>query len=979
MDIKRRVHKEPKFSTCFAPGGASSGDDSIAFNYVLEVKREYECSCANNMSPLGVSGKPKKRLKVFVLSTLFILNHKTAMMVQSAALIVFISTILGHTGSAVSPVVTFTPNWGKIFRGESITMTCDVGITRGRRLIYVWYQDGTKRHTGKIYTIGSANTWNSGNYRCRANTESSDTARLDVVDDEVILRVPLYVYEGDDLTLRCHHRSGYLGKFSSFYKDNVVIQSWTDTPEYHVGIANTMSIGKYKCIKGVTWNTYEYSKAEIFLSIKNLFEIPEIKVTPYPVVEGDEMTLTCDTSLSSLRPRTQLKFAFHKDGRNVREFTSYNQYGVQSAQVKDSGKYSCEVTTATNSVRKRSQEILVKINELFFTPVLNVSTLEVLEGDTMTMKCDTSLSPPRQRTELHFAFYRDGRNVQNFNSSDQYGVQSTELEDSGNYSCEVRSASNISKKSEAVFVQIRELFEIPEIKVTPYLVVEGDGMTLTCDTSLSPLRPRTQLKFAFHKDGRNVGEFTSYNQYGVQSAQVKDSGNYSCEVTTATNSVRKRSQEILVEIKELFVNPRIIIMPNPTIEGDNMTLICITRLTRLRQSTELQFAFYRDGRIVQEFSLSDQYEVQSTELEDSGNYSCDVSASNGKVRKSSHITPITIKELFVTPVLNVSTFEVLKGDMVTLTCDTSLSALSQRTQLEFAFYRDGRNVQEFSLSDQYGVQSTQLEDSGNYSCEVRSASNISKKSEDVFVQIRDLFEIPEIKVTPYPAVEGDEMTLTCDTSLSPLRPRTQLKFAFHKDGRNVEESTSYNQYGVQSAQVKDSGKYSCEVSTATNSVRKRSQEMLVKINELFFTPVINISTFEVLKGDNVTLTCNPSLSPLRQRTELQFAFYRDGRNVQEFSLYNHYGIRFAQLEDSGNYFCEVRSTFNISKRSDNVLVQIRGKKDADYTLQNIIRLLASGIIILIGAFIFYSHMKTVRISKTKNVEDAKERVEEHQL
>ncbi|XP_073466153.1 Fc receptor-like protein 5 [Aquarana catesbeiana] len=487
-------------------------------------------------------------------------------------------------------------------------MTCDVGSSGGEDLPYVWYKDGNWISAEKIYTIRSTNTWDSGDYSCQAGTKRSDTARLDVVFDLVILQVPLNVHEGDDLTLRCHHRSDYTGKYTKFYKEDSVIQNWSETSEFHVGIVNMINIGRYKCTKAKPWktlNTYITYTDEAFISIHNLFKIPEIKVTPYPVVEGDEMTLTCDTSLSPLRPRTQLKFAFHKDERNVREFTSYNQYGVQSAQMKDSGKYSCEVTTAANSVKKRSPEILVKI-------------------------------------------------------------------------------------------------------------------------------------------------------------------------------------------KELFINPTIKAIRYPGIEGDNMTLICNTSLSPLRQRTELQFAFYRDGRNVQEFSSSDQYEVQSIQLEDSGNYSCDVRASNGKVRKSSHF-------------------------------------------------------------------------------------------------------------------------------------------------------------------------------------------ILIMIKELFFIPVINISTFEVLKGDNMTLTCNTSLSPLRQRTKLQFAFYSDGQNVQEFSLYNHYDIHSAQLEDSGNYSCEVRSTSNISKRSDNVLVQIRGKKDADYTLQNILRLLASGIIILIGAFIFYTHMKTVRISKTKNVEDAEERVEEQQL
>ncbi|XP_073465140.1 low affinity immunoglobulin gamma Fc region receptor III-A-like [Aquarana catesbeiana] len=107
------------------------------------------------------------------------------MTVQSTALIVFISTILGHTGSAVSPVVTFTPNWKKIFIGESITMKCDVGSSGGRDLNYVWYKDYKRVNEGKIYTIRSANTSSSGDYSCQAGTERSDTTRLDIVEGNV--------------------------------------------------------------------------------------------------------------------------------------------------------------------------------------------------------------------------------------------------------------------------------------------------------------------------------------------------------------------------------------------------------------------------------------------------------------------------------------------------------------------------------------------------------------------------------------------------------------------------------------------------------------------------------------------------------------------------------------------------------------------------------------------------------------------------
>ncbi|XP_077319494.1 Fc receptor-like protein 5 [Lithobates pipiens] len=433
-------------------------------------------------------------------------------------------------------------------------MTCDVGSSGGEDLTYIWYKDGTWVHTGKIYTITYANTWDSGNYRCQAGSESSYIARLDVVVGPVILRVPLNVHEGDDLTLICNHHSGYKEIYTIFYKDDSVFSSRKYTFVLPIGIVNMGDSGRYKCTKEITLYKDATFTDEAFISIQELFEIPKIKVTSYPVVEGDEMTLTCDTSLSPLRPRTQLKFAFHKDGRNVQGFNSYNQYGVQSAQVKDSGKYSCEVTTATYSVRKRSPEKLVEINELFRNTRIRAIPYPAVEGDQIVLRCYTSYSPLRQRTELEFAFYRDGRNVQEFSSSDQYGVQFAQLEDSGNYSCDVKASNvKVRKSSHFIHIMIKELFSTPVLNVSAIKVLEGDAMNLTCNTSLSPLRQRTELQFAFYRDGRNVQEFSLSDQYGVQSAQLEDSGNYSCEVRSASNissNISKKSEDAFVQIRE---------------------------------------------------------------------------------------------------------------------------------------------------------------------------------------------------------------------------------------------------------------------------------------------------------------------------------------------------------------------------------------------------------------------------------------------
>ncbi|XP_040188141.1 Fc receptor-like B [Rana temporaria] len=264
------------------------------------------------------------------------------------------------------------------------------------------------------------------------------------------------------------------------------------------------------------------------------------------------MTVRCDTRLDPLRGGTELHFAFYRDGRTVRGFGISNTYRVPSSQLEDSGNYTCEVRTTSDTVRKMSDGLHIQIHELFSPPEIKVTPSRVIVGDEMTVRCDTRRDPLRGGTELHFAFYRDGGTVQGFGISNTYRVLSSQLEDSGNYTCEVRTTSDtVRKMSDGIHIQIHELFSPPQIKGPSYIVTELDEMTVRCDTRLDPLRGGTELHFAFYRDGGTVREFVISNTYRVPSSQLEDSGNYTCEVRTTSDTVRKMSDGLRIQIQEL--------------------------------------------------------------------------------------------------------------------------------------------------------------------------------------------------------------------------------------------------------------------------------------------------------------------------------------------------------------------------------------------------------------------------------------------
>ncbi|XP_075137841.1 Fc receptor-like protein 5 [Leptodactylus fuscus] len=679
--------------------------------------------------------------------------------------------VLIQEGAAIRPVVTFTPDYKKIFPSEKITMTCDVGSTIGEGMDYIWYKDSEQVYNGKSYIIQKAETSHSGSYQCQSRPgEISDPARLEVSHGAVILQTPLYVYEGDDIYIRCHYSSGKKGK-TIFYKDNKVIRDWEDNAEYYIRDVDKTTAGAYRCTKDVSYLLVLSSQYEdeVSVFVEDLFTTPTLSVTPQPVITTDKMALTCQTSLPPPpRHNTQLRIAFYREGGIVQGFGVSDTYEVYNVQLEDSGKYSCEMETTDGRVRKRSAETIIQIGEIFSQPNITMDDNVVTEGDPMTLTCNTTLSPYRPTTRLEFAFYRDGRKVQDFSSSNRYEVQSAQLEDSGNYTCHVRTSINSTVKiSDGHNIRVQDLFTTPTISVTPQPVITTDKMALTCQTSLPPPpRHNTQLRIAFYREGGIVQGFGVSDTYEVYNVQLEDSGKYSCEVETTDGRVRKRSAERIIQIGEIFSHPIITVTNNVVTEGDPMALTCDTTLSPYRPTTRLEFAFYRDGRKVQDSSPSNTYEVQSAQLVDSGNYTCQVKTSTNATMKISDGHNIRVQDLFTAPTISVTPQPVITTDKMALTCQTSLPPPPRHnTQLRIAFYREGGIVQGFGVSDTYEVYNVQLEDSGKYSCEVETTDGrVRKRSAETIIQIGGAAIRPAVTFTPdYKKIFTlDQITMTCD-------------------------------------------------------------------------------------------------------------------------------------------------------------------------------------------------------------------------
>ncbi|KAG8560150.1 hypothetical protein GDO81_014811 [Engystomops pustulosus] len=147
---------------------------------------------------------------------------------------------------------------------------------------------------------------------------------------------------------------------------------------------------------------------------------------------------------------------------------------------------------------------------------------------------------------------------------------------------------------------------------------------------------------------------------------------------------------------------------------------------------------------------------------------------------------------------------------------------------------------------------------------------------------------------------------------------------------------------------------------------RRSNSINIWIQELFSPPVLEISSDLINEGDNMTLSCDTNLSEHRLDTSLQYAFYRDGGNVQGFSSSNKYEVQFISVENSGTYTCEIQtSDTRVRKRSLGLHIQGSGDSSSLTTILFVsLGLLLLIVIVCIFLYIYYQRKSSNKERQT---------------
>ncbi|XP_070547367.1 peroxidasin homolog [Ptychodera flava] len=331
------------------------------------------------------------------------------------------------------------------------------------------------------------------------------------------------VIEGDDVTLTCSS-SGIPPPVYTWYHNGEALDSHGRIHRIH-GI-DAADSGIYIC--NVT-NKEDTRATSIHFNVSNLQSpsIPVVTIDRDPVIEGDDVTLTC--SSNGIPPPV---YTWYHNGEALNNHGKIHRiHGIDSA---DSGIYSCHVTN-----RKDTRATSIHFNVLNLQspsiPVVTIDRDPVIEGDDVTLTCSSSGIPPPVYT-----WYHNGEALNNHGKIHRiHGIDSA---DSGIYSCHVTNRKDTRATSIHFNVLNLQSPSIPVVTKDKDPVIEGDDVTLTCSSSGIP-----PPVYTWYHNGEALDSHGRIHKiHGINAA---DSGMYICHVTNRKDT---RASSIYIDVLSTY-------------------------------------------------------------------------------------------------------------------------------------------------------------------------------------------------------------------------------------------------------------------------------------------------------------------------------------------------------------------------------------------------------------------------------------------
>ncbi|XP_059396156.1 Fc receptor-like protein 5 [Carassius carassius] len=523
----------------------------------------------------------------------------------------------GLTQVRPKAVVKVTPD-EHVFRGETVTLTCDIQGAGDTQWIYSWFKNGSviRDVTERLYSITSVS--DSAEYSCRG--ERSDSQRSSDISAAVTLTVsdlkpkPELTSDpagaaltGNTVTLICHMNPATGWDFY-WYKHTLNSETKTQTNSYRVKIDSVSAGGQYWCRAGRGKPVY-YTQYSDALWV-NVTVSPKAVVTVRPdeqVFRGETVTLRCDIKWGG---DTEWTFRWETEGTNYQNNSiSTQELNISSVKDSHSGKYSCRGEMGTQR-SQGSDAVTLNVSAEAQAAVRVSPQPWLTEGDSVTLICEVTGSS----TGWTFSWFRDDDRLSDSSreAGGSYTLSPAALQHTGVYTCRTDRGrpAYYTKTSNTQTLWITGQGSPVSLVVRPSRSqhFSSDSLSLSCEDQRNSA-------------GWTVRRYTDRNtedcskQTGstcrLVSLSTSDSGVYWCQ---SESGEKRHPLNITVHDGDVILESSV----DPVIEGDTLTLHCLHRSTN---SSIIRADFYKDGSLVQS-QMTGEMSITNVSESDEGFYYC---------------------------------------------------------------------------------------------------------------------------------------------------------------------------------------------------------------------------------------------------------------------------------------------------------------------------------------------------------------------
>ncbi|XP_027893505.1 basement membrane-specific heparan sulfate proteoglycan core protein-like isoform X2 [Xiphophorus couchianus] len=788
----------------------------------------------------------------------------------------FVLCVVFYGNTQVSkPTVILQPSGPVVYRGEKVTLRCEIWGAGGTQWTYEWKRNnGNAEKRSKEYRINRVSYTNSGEYSCMARgghqlTEWSDAVTLTVRSDKPRAKLTAdrtIIPAGGSITLICSVDESDDWKFDWFRNEQQYSAARFRENSDPYRVISVSDEGVYSCRGRRGDPVFQTEKSKDVLVLKTVSK-PTVILQPNRTVvyRGEKVTLRCEIWGAG---GTEWMYEWKTNNGNAEKRSK--EYRINRVSYTNSGEYSC-MARGGHQLTEWSDAVTLTVRSDKPRAKLTADRTIIPAGGSITLICSVDESDDWKfdwfRNEQQYSAARFREN------SDPYRVIS--VSDEGVYSCRGRRGDPVFQTEKSKDVLVLKTVSKPTVILQPNrtVVYRGEKVTLRCEIWGAG---GTEWMYEWKRNNGNAEKRSG--EYRTITVDEYHSGEYSC-MARGGHQLTEWSDAVTLTVRP--DEPRAKLTADRTIipAGGSITLSC-----SVDESDDWKFDWFRND---QQYS-ADQFRGNSEpnrdiSVSDGGKYIC----RGGRGDPVFHTEKSNVQKIVSGPTVNrhPSWPVVFRGETVTLRCEMQDDEGTQWT------YEWSPSKRKSPTSNEYRISSVSESDSGSYWCRASKGYQRSDWSSEFKLTVKS--NRPKVSLTSSANIipAGGSVTLTCFINIG-----VGWKFDWFRleSKSSTAQSIRTNESdGVLS--ISEGGEYSCRGGRGDPVFHTEKSN----VQKIVSGPTVNRhpSWPVVFRGETVTLRCEMQDDEGTQWT------YEWSPSKRKSPTSNEYRISSVSESDSGSYWC----------------------------------------------------------------------------